>query len=120
MGHTPEGCSGNNDHTVWTLGRGLFQEEAILLLIPDNIHVLRENIINDGNTVILCFLLQIFLYINNSKNFVWQKSVQKKHIRVKKNLIMSVLNFMLPSRKRTFNLLYPSGLWLPELEFCKS
>ena len=120
MGHTPEGCSGDNDHTVWMLGRGLFQEEAFLLLIPDNIHVLRENIISDGNTVILCFLLQIFLYINNSKNFVWQKSVQKKHIRVKKNLIMSVLNFMLPSRKRTFNLLYPSGLWLPELEFCKS
>lgn len=105
---------------MWILGRGLSQEEAFLLLIPDNIHVLRENIINDGNIEILCFLLQIFSYINNSKNFVWQNSVQKKHIRVKKNLTISVLNFMLPSRKRTCNLLYPSELWLPELEFCKS
>ena len=78
------------------LGRGLSQEEAFHLLIPDNIHVLRENIINDvilcnSNIyiyyiVILCFLLQIFLDINNSKNFVWQNSVQEKHIRVKKNL----------------------------------
>lgn len=63
----------------------------------------------------------MFLYVNNSKNSVWQIAVQKKYIRVnKKHLVISVLSFRLPSRKKIYDLLCPLGLWLPELEIHNS